>query len=393
MNAFTLPYGRHCIDDEDIAAVSEVLASDWLTTGPAVERFEETLKAAVNAPHAVAVANGTAALHLAYLALGIGPGDCVIVPAITFVATANAARQAGADVVFADVDAATGLMTPETLKAAFAKAPSPVKAVAVVHLGGQPVALEEISALCKARGAYLVEDACHAIGSTYKASAIGDCTYSDVATFSFHPVKTIAMGEGGAVTTRNDAIAKQVKTLRHHALEAPLDGADAAAPWLRHQNTLGYNYRACDIQCALGASQLRKLPHFKSIRAALYAQYSATLNALDVPIALNAITQECDPCWHLAAVKIDFQALGMTRHALVDCLKAQGIGTQVHYYPVNAQPYYTQLYGAPNTAGAQAYYDQTLSLPLHVGMSLAEVNMVCRALAQAFSQQSEAACA
>jgi UDP-4-amino-4,6-dideoxy-N-acetyl-beta-L-altrosamine transaminase len=393
MNAITLPYGRHCIDEDDIAAVSQVLASDWLTTGPAVERFEETLKAAVNAPHVVAVANGTAALHLAYLALGIGPGDSVIVPAITFVATANAARQTGADVVFADVDAATGLITPETLKAAFEKAQTPVKAVAVVHLGGQPVALEDIAALCKANGAYLVEDACHAIGSTYKASTIGDCTYSDVATFSFHPVKTIAMGEGGAVTTRDDAIASKVKTLRHHALEAPMDGPDAAAPWVRHQNTLGYNYRACDIQCALGASQLQKLPQFKSIRAALYAQYSATLDALNVPVALNPLETPCDPCWHLAAVKIDFAALGITRQWLVEFLKARAIGTQVHYYPINAQPYYTQLYGPPDTPGAQAYYDQTLSLPLHVGMSLAEVNMVCRALGDALTQQSETACA
>lgn len=393
MNAISLPYGRHCIDDDDIAAVTQVLGSDWLTTGPAVEHFEKTLKAVTGASHAVAVANGTAALHLAYLALGLGPGASVIVPAITFVATANAARQTGADVVFADVDPTTGIMTPETLEAAFAKALLPVKAVAVVHLGGQPADLKALAAICKAKGAFLVEDACHAIGSTYGESCIGDCTYSDVATFSFHPVKTIAMGEGGAVTTRNAEIAQTVRTLRHHALEAPIEQQDMDAPWVRHQTRLGYNYRACDIQCALGASQLKKLPYFKSIRSAIYAQYNATLGALDIPVSLNPIQTECDPCWHLAAVAIDFDALGISRQSLMADLTAMGIGSQVHYYPVNAQPYYTSLYGTPDTPGAQHYYDRTLSLPLHAGMSLAEVNMVCRSIAQVVSEKDVRACA
>lgn len=393
MEALSLPYGRHQIDDADIAAVTDVLKSDWLTTGPAVGRFETALIEATGAPHAVAVSNGTAALHLAYIALGIGPGDKVIVPAITFVATANAARQTGADIVFADVDPATGIMTPETLEAAFKAANGQVKAVAVVHLGGQPADLETLSAICKSHGAYLVEDACHAIGSTYGATKIGDCTYSDIATFSFHPVKTIAMGEGGAVLTRNDDIAATVRTLRHHALEAPQDGSQGAAPWVRHAHMLGYNYRACDMQCALGASQLEKLASFKTIRAALYAQYAQTLEALQLPISLNPLKTDSDPCWHLAAVSIDFGALELPRQAIMARLNVVGIGTQVHYYPVDQQPYYQDLYGPAKTPGAQAYYANTLSLPLQAGMSLAEVNMVCRALRDITHRAEHRACA
>ncbi|MEM6683915.1 MAG: UDP-4-amino-4,6-dideoxy-N-acetyl-beta-L-altrosamine transaminase [Pseudomonadota bacterium] len=388
-----LPYGRHAIDDDDIAAVVEVLKSDWLTTGPAVTTFEKTLCEALGARHAVAVANGTAALHLAYLALDIGPGDSVIVPAITFLATANAVRQTGADVVFADVDPETGIMTPATLRTAFQKAKSPVKAVTVVHLGGQPADLTALAKICQGHSAYLIEDACHAIGSTYGNTRIGDCAYSDVATFSFHPVKTIAMGEGGAVTTRHDHVAGTVRSLRHHAMQPPPAEIAQDSPWLRHASTLGYNYRACDIQCALGASQLNKLERFKTIRRALYEQYEATLAALDVPAMLNPIKTQCAPCWHLAAVSIDFNGISVARKDVVKQLADMSIGTQVHYYPVNAQPYYEALYGKPATPNAWTYYDRTLSLPLHAGMSLAEVNMVCRALAQILPAVDKAKCA
>jgi len=387
-----LPYGRHEIEEDDIAAVVEVLKSDWLTTGPAVASFEETLCQTLGARHAVAVANGTAALHLAYLALGIGPGDTVIVPAITFLATANAVRQTGADVVFADVDSETGNMTAATLRAAFKAAKYPVKAVSVVHLGGQPADLHVLSAVCEANGAFLIEDACHAIGSRYEATRIGDCRHSDIATFSFHPVKTIAMGEGGAVTTRHEHVAEKVRTLRHHAMQLPPPDIGQDAPWLRHAHDLGYNYRACDIQCALGTSQLKKLARFKTIRQALYAQYAATLAALEVPATLNPVKTRCDPCWHLAAVSIDFKALGIARKDVVKQLADMSIGCQVHYYPVNAQPYYQALYGAPDTSGAWTYYERTLSLPLYAGMSLAEVNMVCRALADILPAAERAQC-
>ncbi|MEM7568915.1 MAG: UDP-4-amino-4,6-dideoxy-N-acetyl-beta-L-altrosamine transaminase [Pseudomonadota bacterium] len=382
-----LPYGRQAIDDADIDAVTQVLKSDWLTTGPAVGRFEDALREKLGAPHAVAVANGTAALHCAYMALGIGPGDTVIVPAITFVATANAVRMTGADVVFADVDPDTGLMTPQTLEDALGCCHGAVKAVTVVHLGGQPVDLEAIAQSCQSRGLLLIEDACHAIGSTYKSSRIGDCTYSDAATFSFHPVKTIAMGEGGAVTTRDADVGAKIKRLRHHSLEAGDD------PWLRTMPELGYNYRACDMQCALGASQLSKLADFTLIRQALVEQYRVTLGALDTPVSLNPLKVDTQPCFHLAQAIIDFDALDISRAEVMAGLEAAKIGTQVHYYPVSAQPYYTDLYGVTDTPGAWSYYDKTLSLPLHTGMSLAEVNFVCRTLQSVLTREEIRQCA
>ncbi|MEO0411755.1 MAG: UDP-4-amino-4,6-dideoxy-N-acetyl-beta-L-altrosamine transaminase [Pseudomonadota bacterium] len=388
----SLPYGRHTIDEDDIAAVNRVLTSDWLTTGPAVGNFEDALERSLGARHAVAVSNGTAALHCAYKALGIGPGDAVVVPAITFVATANAVRMTGADVVFADTDPETGLMTAQTLEDALASTKRDVKAVTVVHLGGQPVDLAAISALCKSKGLFLVEDACHAIGSTYKDSIIGDCHYSDVATFSFHPVKTIAMGEGGAVTTGDAAIAEHIRTLRHHSLTAPT-GMGTSAPWLRTMDDLGYNYRACDIQCALGESQLSKLDYFTQVRRALVDQYRVTLDALGAQAAINPIKVETEPCFHLAQVKIDFQAMGTTRADVMESLRKAGIHTQVHYYPVSAQPYYTDLYGVTDTPGAWAYYDQTLSLPLHAGMTPSDANFVCRTLHSILSKEEISACA
>lgn len=387
-----LPYGRHTIDEDDIAAVNKVLTSDWLTTGPAVGQFEEALENALQAPHAVAVANGTAALHCAYTALGIEAGDVVIVPAITFVATANAARMAGANVVFADVDPDTGLMTAETLEDALVRTNKPAKAVTVVHLGGQPVDLERIADVCQARGLLLIEDACHAIGSTYKSTHIGDCTHSDAATFSFHPVKTIAMGEGGAVTTRHRRIADRICALRHHSLETP-DGQGDSEPWLRTMSTLGYNYRACDIQCALGKSQLAKLAWFKDIRQRLMAEYASRFAVLGTPLALNPLKVDTTPCYHLAQARIDFAGLGTTRAAIMETLRKAGIGTQVHYYPVSAQPYYTDLVGVTDTPGAWIFYDQTLSLPLHAGMTVEDVSTVCETLHTALTAIQVQACA
>ncbi|MEM9289653.1 MAG: DegT/DnrJ/EryC1/StrS family aminotransferase, partial [Pseudomonadota bacterium] len=276
----------------------------------------------------------------------------------------------------------------ETLNDAIQSAGAALKAVCVVHLGGQPVDLAAISAICKQRNLLLIEDACHAIGSTYQESTIGDCTYSDVATFSFHPVKTIAMGEGGAVLTRHGDIAEKVRTLRHHSLVASDD-----VPGQRLMHDLGYNYRACDIQCALGKSQLQKLDRFKQIRSALVEQYRLTLAALDSPASLNPLKVTTEPCYHLAQARIDFAALGTTREEVVAALASVGIGTQVHYYPVSAQPYYIDLYGAADTPGAWSYYDKTLSLPLHVNMTLAEVNFICRQLHGILTGQDMRQCA
>ncbi|MFZ5608517.1 MAG: UDP-4-amino-4,6-dideoxy-N-acetyl-beta-L-altrosamine transaminase [Pseudomonadota bacterium] len=391
MGAPFLPYGRQQIDADDIAAVVAALQGDLLTTGPAVAAFEEALCAQLGARHAVACANGTAALHLAYLAQGLGPGDRVIVPAITFLATANAARMCDAEVVFADVDPDNGLMTPATLDAAIASAGAPVKLAIPVHLAGQPCDLISLGAIATEHGARLVEDACHALGTRYgNGQRVGDCATSAAACFSFHPVKTIAMGEGGAVTTNDPEVAARMRRLRHHGMASapghfayPAHGLAAdgkANPWYYEMPELGYNYRASDLQCALGLSQLAKLDRFAETRRHLVRRYEARLSVMAPRIRFIARAPHADPCWHLAVALIDFAALGRDRRAVMAALRDQAIGSQVHYFPVSHQPYYVARYGAPDLPGAWRYYERCLSLPLHAGMKDADVDRVCDAL-------------
>lgn len=382
-----LPYGRQAIDEADIAAVAAVLRSDFLTTGPAVEAFEAAFAETVDAPHAISCANGTAALHLAMLALDLKPGDCVIAPTITFLATANAARFVGADVVFADVDPETALMTPDTLAAAYARANGKrVRAILPVHLAGNPCDTAAMRKMAEERGAVLVEDACHAVGATTLFGNVGDAHQSAMAVFSFHPVKTIATGEGGMVTTRDDALAKRLKQFRSHGMtresadfvdpsvSADTDGAPA--PWAYEMQTLGYNYRLNDIQAALGLSQLKKLARFKMQRRILVEAYQDAFKQIGIasmPMAPGA-------CPHLFVALIDFAARGVTRATVMQRLRERGIGAQVHYIPVHRQPYYRALYGDLKLPGAEAYYARCLSLPLFPTMTEEDVAMVVSAL-------------
>lgn len=392
-----LPYGRHAIDEDDIAAVRAVLCGDWLTTGPAVRRFETALAGRTGAAQAVSCANGTAALHLACLALDLRPGDSVIVPAITFVATANAARLCGAEVVFADVDPMSGLMEAAHLAAALAEAERrglAPRIVFPVHLAGQCADLAAIARLARARGLAVVEDACHAIGTVEcridgTEVAVGACAHSDMTVFSFHPVKTIAAGEGGAVTTQSTALAERLRRLRGHGIvrdetlfEDRVEAFEQAVvnPWYYEMVELGLNYRLSDINCALALSQLRKLDRFVVIRRALAALYDAHL-ARFAPVLERARQHGRSlPAWHLYTVLIDFEAAGITRGQLMRDLEADGIRTQVHYIPVPRQPYYRKLYGDLDLPGADAYYRRTLSLPLYVGMTGADVERVTRSL-------------
>jgi UDP-4-amino-4,6-dideoxy-N-acetyl-beta-L-altrosamine transaminase len=385
MSAF-LPYGRQVIEDDDIAAVAEVLRGDWLTTGPTVDRFEAAFAAKVGAPHAVVCSSATAGLHLAAMAAGLGPGDTAIVPAVTFVATANAIRYVGGDVVFADVDPTTGLMRPEDLKRALVQAKGLVKAVLPVHLAGQCEDMVEISALAREAGATVIEDACHALGATAEGQPIGACQHSDMSVFSFHPVKTLAMGEGGAVTTRDPDLAERLARFRSHGLvrdAARMENASlstaadgTANPWYYEMPEPGFNYRASDIQCALGLSQLAKLDRFVATRRELADLYDRLLKALGSKVVPLRRTGFCDPAWHLYVAMIDFAALGMDRAALMRALHARGIGSQVHYLPVARQPYYERLYGRVALPGADAYYDRCLSLPLFAGMDHGDVERV-----------------
>ncbi len=393
-----LPYGRHLIEEDDIAAVASVMRGEALTGGPAVAAFEEALIKATGAGHAVVCGNGTEALHLAVLAAGIGPGDWVICPAITFLATANCARYVGAEVVFADVEPDSGLISEASAKEAAARAGGAVKAVLPVDLAGQFGDLPALATLARREGWVVIEDACHAIGTSYEfgdgtVGAVGDGRWSDLTVFSFHPVKTVAMGEGGAITTNTGALAARMASLRSHgmvrAAEAFIEPAQAFAadgsahPWYYEMQELGFNYRACDLQCALGLSQMAKLKRFTARRrhlAALYDQHLATLAPWVRPLAR---TRGVTASWHLYSVLIEFEHFALSRDLVVKRLHAAGIGTQVHYIPVPWQPYYRQRYGHAALPGAERYYARTLSLPLFPAMDERDIDRVIEALTRA----------
>jgi UDP-4-amino-4,6-dideoxy-N-acetyl-beta-L-altrosamine transaminase len=389
-----LPYGRQVIDDDDIAAVVEALRGDLLTTGPAVGRFEALLANTVGAKHAVVCANGTAALHMAARALGLGPGSKIVVPSITFLATASAPHMNGAEIVFADVDPATGLMRPEDLADALARA-GRAHAVFNVHLNGQRGQIEDIAALARAHGASIVDDACHALGAAFigkdgSARAIGSNAFADLSVFSFHPVKAIAMGEGGAVTTNDPELAARLKRARNHGMtREPSDFRNTAEafdadgtpnPWYYELVAPEFNWRANDIQCALGLSQLGKLGRFIARRRALAAGYDAFFSRAAPRVRPIGRTRMCLPAWHLYVVRIDFAAAGVARGDLMRRLAADGIGTQVHYIPVHRQPYYADRIATPDLPGAAKYYECALSLPLFASMTEADIEIVGSAL-------------
>lgn len=387
-----LPYGRHQIDDDDIKAVIAVLKSDFLTTGPAVQDFENALAEKTGAQHAVACSSATAALHLAALALGLGPGDTVIVPSITFLATANAVRYVGADVIFADVDADTGLMGPDNLSQAIELGGENVKAVFLVHLGGQSPDMAGISAVARKHGVAIVEDASHAIGGSYATpdgeKIVGKCADSDLTVFSFHPVKTVTMGEGGAITTGDAALAERLRLFRnhgmtrdasnftHHDMAFDKQNAVLANPWYYEMQEIGFNYRASDIHCALGLSQLSKLTKFVEHRRTLAKLYDKLLAPLAPTLRPVTRMPGGRPAWHLYQILIDFDSAGLSRATLMSQLLDKGVGTQVHYIPVHQQPYYQRLYGKQSLPGVERFYGRCLSLPLFPGMLESNVYQV-----------------
>ena len=385
-----LPYGRHLIEADDIAAVTEVLSSGHLAQGPKVAAFEAALAQRVGARHAAATSSGTAALHLALTALDVGPGDLVVVPAITFLSTATAARMCGAEVLFADVDPVSGLLTPDTLRQALATAAWPVKAVLPVHLGGRMCDTAALAQLAAAAGARLVEDCAHAVGSRRGEERAGDCAHAAAACFSFHPVKTIACGEGGAVTTNDADMAARIVRLRNHGVthdpalmtdpELSLDAEGRRHPWSYEQLELGYNYRMTDLEAALGASQLNKLDRFMARRLALAKTYDRLLKPLAPRVRPIAAGEGQTPSLHLYAVHIDFETLGRTRDEVMRALAAAGIGTQVHYIPLHRQPYFKARYGALRLPGADAYYAGVLALPLFPAMADGNPQRVVAAL-------------
>ena len=392
-----LPYGKQTITEADLAAVRESLLSPYLTTGPMVDAFEAAFAQSVGARHAVAMANGTAALHLAAMALELGPQDTVLAPSMSFLASANGPRYTGANIVFMDCDAQTGLVTREHFVEALERAGGKASAAVIVHLNGEYADMAEIAQEARRHGVRLIEDACHAIGTRFGdggdgMSPVGSCLHSDMACFSLHPVKTITMGEGGVVTTNDDELARRLRLMRTHGIERDparftqnelaFDASGAANPWYYEMAEPGYNYRATDFACALGLSQLGQLPEFRARRQALKSRYDRLFDGFHPLVKPVATAQDCDPCRHLYPVLIDFDAAKRSRAEIMEALRARGIGTQVHYIPIHWQPYYRGL--APDLVleGAERYYARCLSLPLYPLMDDADADRVVAALGE-----------
>ena len=391
-----LPYGRQCIEDDDIEAVVAALRGEYLTTGPLVERFEQDLASITGAREAIACSNGTSALYLAACALGLGKGHTVIVPAITFVATASAPHLLGTEIVFCDVDPETGLMRARDLEAALAKLPNGrADAVFAVHYAGQSCDMESIAAVARARGMKIVEDAAHALGTAWMnedgaLNPIGANVHSDLTIFSFHPVKTIAMGEGGAITANDPSLIARLKRARNHGVtrrpsefvrgDAAFDASGVPHPWYYELEAPGFNFRISDINCALGASQLAKLDRFVAKRRGLVAAYDELLRPFAPLVRPLKRDSRSLTAWHIYPVRIDFGRARLSRADLMRALAAEGIGTQVHYIPVHRQPYYAARYGVQNLPGADAYYAATLSLPLFPAMNGEDAARVVAAL-------------
>ena len=374
-----IPYGRQSISDEDVAAVVEVLRSDFLTTGPAVDAFEADLARTVGAAHAVAVANGTAALHAALFALGIGPGDEVIVPPITFVATANAVLYLGGTPVFADVDGDTLLLDPA---AAEERITPRTRAIIGVDYAGQPCDWDRLREMADRRGLALVADACHALGAGYEGRAVG--RLADLTAFSFHPVKHITTGEGGAVTTDDDALAARMRSFRTHGITASPRARDRSVTWEYSQTALGYNYRITDIQCALGRSQLRRLSAWVEARRALAAAYDRDFASMPEVSPLVTLPGRFN-AYHLYVVRLSGLPSGTDRGAVFRELRARGIMVNVHYIPVHLQAYHRERLGTgPGLCPvAEAAYAGLLTLPLFPGLAEADRERVVQAVRDA----------
>jgi UDP-4-amino-4,6-dideoxy-N-acetyl-beta-L-altrosamine transaminase len=390
-----IPYGRQSIDDSDVKAVADALTSGWLTQGPAVPRFEEALCKATGAAHAIAVTNATSALHIACLALGLGPGDRGWTVPNTFVASANAILYCGAEVDFVDIDPATRNMSVAALETKLEKAKRDGKLpriVIPVHFAGHSCEMEAIRKLARQYGFRVIEDASHAIGGSYKGEPVGICRYSDITVFSFHPVKIVTTGEGGAALTQDEELAASMRLLRSHGItrEARMSDAVNAGDWYYEQQALGFNLRMTDIQAALGANQMPRLDRFVAARDALAARYDALLK--DLALRLPTRSADTRSAWHLYVVEIEGNENhtpndhGARRARLFRQMRDAGIGVNVHYIPVHWQPYYQVLGFRPGDFPmAETYYRRALTLPLFPTLTHDEQDFVVKALTEALA--------
>ncbi|MHB1089900.1 MAG: UDP-4-amino-4,6-dideoxy-N-acetyl-beta-L-altrosamine transaminase [Ilumatobacteraceae bacterium] len=389
----TIPYGRQSISSSDIEAVNEILRSDFLTQGPAVPKFEAALGSRCGAKFAVAVNSATSALHVACMALGVQPGDRVWTSPITFVASANCARYCGADVEFVDIDPRTYNMCPsrlETRLVAAQQAGTLPKVVIPVHLAGQSCDMAAIHGLAKKYGFSIIEDASHAVGGTYKGDPVGNCRFSDITVFSFHPVKIITTGEGGMALTNDKLLANTMSRLRTHGItrNAAEMQSIPEGPWYYEQLDLGYNYRLTDIAAALGMSQYQRIDEFVSRRH----EIANTYNDMFANTSITRPWQHPDSysAFHLYIVRVNFASRNTTQKDVFDELRAKGILANLHYIPVYHQPYYQQFgYSSADYPESESYYREAISLPMYPDLSADEQSFVARALLAAIGETSE----
>lgn len=382
-----IPYGRQDITQADIDAVVDVLRSDYLTQGPMVPRFEQVVAKHVGARHALAVNSATSALHIACLALGLGPGESLWTSPITFVASANCGRYCGAQIDFVDIDPRTYNMCPNALEAKLKLAERNgqlPKVVVPVHLCGQPCDMEAIHHLAQRYGFNVIEDASHAIGGRYQGNSIGNCQYSDITVFSFHPVKIITTAEGGMALTNNDELASKLALFRSHGITR--DPAQMThvpdGPWYYQQVDLGYNYRMTDIHAALGISQMQRVDDYVARRHMLAERYDELLASL--PVTLPWQHPDAYSALHLYVIRLKLDRMARTHRQVFESLQGQGIGVNLHYIPVHTQPYYQRMGFQPGDfPEAGRYYAEALSLPMFQTMTEAQQDEVVAALHKA----------
>ncbi|MBN9473048.1 MAG: UDP-4-amino-4,6-dideoxy-N-acetyl-beta-L-altrosamine transaminase [Bordetella sp. SCN 67-23] len=384
-----IPYGRQDITEEDVESVLSALKSDFLTQGPYAPRFEQAIAQHVGARHALAVNSATSALHIACLALGLGPGDWLWTTPITFVASANCGLYCGAKVDFVDIDPDTYNLCPRALEKKLKQADREgclPKVVVPVHLAGQSCDMEAIHALAQQYGFKVIEDASHAVGGKYKGEFVGNCRYSDITVFSFHPVKIVTTAEGGLALTNDDQLAEQMALLRSHGVtrNTALMTHDTHGPWYYQQVALGYNYRMTELQAALGCSQLKRLDQYVARRHELAKRYDELLRNL--PLRTPWQHPDTYSGLHLYIIRLKLNELKSNRRSVFEALRSHGIGVNVHYIPVHTQPYYREMgFTDGQFPQAEQYYAEAISLPMYPLLTDAEQDQVVAALSSALA--------
>ena len=384
-----IPYGRQDINQQDIDAVINVLKSDYLTQGPQVPLFEKTINKIVNSKHAIAVNSATSALHIACLALGVGKGNIVWTTPITFVASANCARYCGASIDFVDIDSKTYNLSTIELEKKLQQAAQDnklPKVIIPVHLAGQPCDMQQIHQLSILYGFKIIEDASHAIGATYQGLPVGNCKFSDITIFSFHPVKIITTAEGGIATTNDSKLAQKMQLLRSHGItrDESLMTAESHGDWYYQQLELGFNYRMSELHAALGISQLKRLHEFVGNREAKAATYNEKLTKLPLTLPYQSINTKSS--WHLYIIRLQLNKINKSHTQIFNALREAGILVNLHYIPVHLQPYYQKLgFNAGDFPIAEQYYKDAISIPLFAQLSDADQHHIIQTLEQHLS--------